>query len=151
MSEQATQLQSDSRAFDGRLILIIVVCTLVAEFLRGVKWLPFPIGLSLVYYFALLIGYWIGRRPTLTFTQFALRLTGYLIVVVTGLWAIPTILTRWVWKPIAFGVPVLLIGVWAYWMPPLYPTERKRGRFSLWLLCCIAFAVFYGWVVNSGD
>jgi hypothetical protein len=63
MSEDAKQLPASSQAFDNRLIFTVIICTLIAEALRGIKWLPFPIGLSLVYYFVFVIGYWIGGNP----------------------------------------------------------------------------------------
>ena len=149
MSEEPKQLPSDSQAFDNRLIFTVIICTLMAEALRGIKWLPYPIGLSLVYYLVFLIGYWIGRKPDLTFGRFVRRLTAYLLIFVAGLWAIPELLTRLVWRPAAYAAPVMAMSILAYWMRPLYPVQRKRGRFSIWLLCSIALAILYGWAMRS--
>jgi hypothetical protein len=80
MPQAAEPIQPDNQAFDGRLILTVILCTLIAEALRDMSWLPYPIGIALVYYVVLIIGYWFGRRPALTFGRFTLRLTEYLIV-----------------------------------------------------------------------
>jgi len=117
--------------------------------LRGFKWFPYPIGIVFVYYVAFIVGYWVGRRPATTFGRYALRLTGHLIIFVAGVWAIPQLLANMIWKPAAYAVPMLLVAVWAYWMQPLYPGVRKRGRFWVWLLFSVVLALLYGWVMKS--
>jgi hypothetical protein len=129
MSEEARQLQPSNQFLDTRSLVTIIFCSLVAQGLRGIEWLPYGIALPLLYYFALLTGYWFGRRPTLGFGPFALRLTVYIAILIAGLWAIPELLSHWIWKPMAHAAPILVVAILAYWMRPLYPSQNKRGRF----------------------
>jgi len=149
MSEAAPPIQTSNQAFDGRLITIIVICTLVAEALRNVKWLPAPIALGFVYYAALMVGYWIRPRPALSFGSFTLRLATYLVILVAAIWAVPHLLVKVLWKPIAYGLPMLVGLASAYWLRPLYPGRYKSGRLWVWLVFSFVLAIFYGWAMRS--
>ena len=146
MSEETRNLQGSSQYSDNRGLVTVVVVTLIAEGMRGIN--CFPVGLLLVYVIVFLISYWIGRRPPIPFGRFTLRLVSNLLIVLAGLWAIPELLNKWVWTPLAYALPALGVAIWCYWVPPLYPSQRKRARLWVWLLFSIVLAVLYGWAMK---
>jgi hypothetical protein len=149
MSQEVNHLDSRNQSWDNRSLFTVFICTLIARGLRGLGWMSYLVGLLLAYYVVLLIGFWVGRRPVLAFRQFATRITAFLLIMLAGCWAIPALLSHWIWRPAAFAVPVLAAAISVYWVPPLYPDQGKRVRFWVWLLCSIAFAVLIGWVEHG--
>ena len=144
MPETQHQEKTDNRVL-SRGTWVVVACTLAGNALDKGGYIGFPFGLILAYSIALPIEYWFLPRPRVGYGRFLVTVASYMLIFLAGFWALPRLLEKWLWRPLAYAVPVLILGISTYWLPRLYPAERKRERFWLWSLCVIAFAIFYGW------
>lgn len=92
------------------------------------------------------VGYWIGRPPQESFGRFALRVVSYFLLLAVGLWAVPVLLSKWIWPPLAFGGSALVFGILLYWVPPLLPTQKKQHNLWVWVIWVVVIAVIWGFL-----
>ena len=152
MAETNEQPKKTDPSWDGRTIATIAIATGLAQIItRNIDWLPFPLGLMLAYLVVLLVGYWIGRRPPVNFGRFALTVVGYLLLLTAGIWAVPELLSKLIWRQLAFGGSILAFGILAYWLPPLYPNvgQKKQPALWVWVICVTIVAVVWGYFATD--
>jgi len=138
---------TDKRLFSPGT-LMVVACTVAASALDKGGYLEFTLGLLLFYSIALPIEYWFLPKPRLGYSKYLVLVAAYMLIGLTGFWALPRMLERWLGKPLAYGLPIMVLGIAAYWLPRLYRPE-KRERLWLWSLCVIAFAVLFAWTKHE--
>ena len=148
MSEQEAKFEEKVRPLSGRAILTVSVCAIAATVLDDLGWLPYIGGFTLASAFALVIDYWIAPKPLVSFRIWVLKILAFFIPVLLGLWIIPKFLSRWIWPPLAHGLPALILFMSIYWMPPLYPIKRREALWQ-WVLISFGFALLFAWLGHS--
>ena len=126
---------------------ITIIGTLGANVLRHGEIVPFPYEYMVSYTVAFLIGYWIPPKPAQSFRHYAGRTLSIVSILHAGLWAAPQMLNRFLWTPLAYGLPAFALMIWAYWVKPLDPTNTKQNKFWVHLLIAAALAIVYTWVI----
>jgi hypothetical protein len=76
------------------------------------------------------------------FAIWVLKILNAFIIILLGLWIIPRALSRWIWAPLAYGLPALILFVSIYWIPPLYPIKRSNTLWK-WVLFSFGFALVF--------
>src|SRR4030095_4994809 len=122
MSEQEAQFEDKLKAGSGRAILTTFACVIAANIFKDLGWLPYIVGFSLASAVGLLIEYWIPPKPPVSFSVWLVKIIGLFVLILIGLWILPRFLSRWVWSPLAYGVPSFVLFISMHWIPPLYPT-----------------------------
>jgi hypothetical protein len=145
MSEQEAQFERKLRPWSGRAILTTFACVIAAMVFEDLGWLPYIGGFSLASAFALVIEYWIPPKPPVSFPIWVLKILAFFIPILLGLWIIPKVLSRWIWAPLAYGLPTFILFISIYWMPPLYPIKRSDALWK-WLLFSFGFALVFAWI-----
>lgn len=120
-------------------------CVIAANVFKDLGWLPYIIGFLLASAVALVIEYWVPPKPPVSFPIWVLKILALFIPVLLGLWIIPKALSRWIWAPLAYGLPVLILFFSLYWMPPLYPIKRSDALWK-WVLMSFGFALAFAWI-----
>jgi hypothetical protein len=146
MSATAKQLEQNERSWSNRALPLIIIANLVGNYSESAGLLPEPVGLLLAYFVVFTIGYWIGPRPPLGFGKFTFRLAVAQGLILLGLWTVPQLLIKVLWWPLAHGLPALAVAIAFYWMPPVYPTQKKPVRFSVWLIGSLAVVGLLVWL-----
>ena len=140
MPEKLELYEHKLRADSPRQILKIISALIFADVAQSYGWLPYFPAFILIYAVAYLIDYWIPPRPPENFFVWMVKvilLMGYMLL---GVWLAPRLLSRWIWIPLAYGIPVLLLALSTYWIPPLYPVKREES-FRKTMIWSIVFAV----------
>jgi hypothetical protein len=94
-----------------------------------------------------LIGYWLPPRPKVSFTKWLVTMELIIVVGVISLWFIPRFLRELMPVTLAYGLPLLLIGVSLYFTPNLY-NDRKRGSLLMWVVGSCVFALLFGLLMS---
>ena len=150
MADVESQYERKVNSWFGLRFWTTFFCVIAANVLRDLGWLPYVAGFTIAYAVAMLVEYWIPPKPPISFPMWVVKIVSFLFLILLGMWLIPILLRRWVWTPLAFGVPTFILFLSLYWMPPLYPIKRRDALWK-WLLFTIGFAIFYGWAMNMAD
>ena len=106
-------------------------------------WFPHLIGYALGFALVLLVEYWIPPRPPVTFHLWSLKVIFLGLYFVYGLWFLPHWISKWIWTPLAYGVPTFTLVTLLHWMPPLYPVP-KNINIGSWVFFSFVVAIVYG-------
>lgn len=142
MSEQEAQFEEKTNPFSGRAILTTFVCVIAANVFKEQGWLPYIVGFSLAAAVALIIEYWIPPKPPVSFLAWSVKIFVYFVLITLGLWAIPTFLSRWIWPPLAYGLPTFVLFLSTHWLPSLYPSKGREALWK-WILFSLGFGLLY--------
>lgn len=142
MLEQEAQFEQKTSPFSGRATLNTILSVVAANVFKDLGWLPYLVGFSLAYAVALLIEYWIPPKPPVSFLAWAGRILVYFVLILLGLWALPSLLSRWLWPPLAYGLPAFVSIVLIYWLPPIYPSKGKND-FWQWILYSLGAGLLF--------
>ena len=149
MSEPENIYERKVNPLAGHSFLSILFCVIAANVFEKLGWLPYIVGFTLASAIALLIEYWIPPKPPVSFPVWGLKVITLIILILLGLWIIPIFLSRWLWPPLAYGLPTFILFASLYWMPPLYPIKRRDALWK-WILLALGFALlmsFMGYYV----
>jgi hypothetical protein len=102
-------------------------------------WIGYALGFALVTLFV----YWIPPKPPVTFHLWSLKVIFLALYLVYGLWFLPHWISKWIWTPLAYGVPTCILVTFLYWMLPLYPVQKKTS-IGWWIFVSFVIAVWYG-------
>ena len=142
MSEQETQFEQKLKRISGRAILTMFACVIAANAFQDLGWLPYIVGFTLASAIALIIEYWIPPKPPVSFPVWLAKIFAFFILIMLGLWIVPRFLSRWIWSPLAYGLPTFILFMSIYWMPPLYPIKRKDALWK-WILLSLGFGLVF--------
>lgn len=145
VSEEEAQFKHKLRPYSGWALSTMFVCVIAANVFQDLGWLPYIVGFSLASALVLVIEYWISPKPPVSFPIWVLKILALLIFVLLGLWIIPKVLSRWIWAPLAYGLPAFISLLSIYWMPPLYPIKRSDTLWK-WALISFGFALVFAWM-----
>jgi hypothetical protein len=135
--------QFERKLRSGRAFLTMLLCAIVANLFNDYGCLPFIVGYTLTFAIAIVIEYWIPPKPPVTFPIWVLKILSLSVPIPLALWLIPKLLSRWIWPPLAYGLPAFILTMANYWIPPLYPIKRDNALWK-WVLFSIGFALIFG-------
>ena len=110
-----------------------------------IDWGGLPLNLAFVVSFTAfhVVDYWIPPRPPGSFTVWTIKAIAHYVPILLVLFVISPLLSRWIWPSLAYAVPVFIIALSSYWLPPLYPV-KKRDSLRKRLLISLGMAVGAG-------
>jgi hypothetical protein len=152
MVDESAKYRRKLRADSPRQIIGILVCVIFANVAKDAGWLPcipaFVLAMTVEY----IVDYWIPPRPPSGFIAWAAKVVVLMAYLLAGFWLLPIVLSKFIWRPLAFGVPVFLFCVSTQWIRPLYPVQRDRTwRATLVFSAVLALVLaLVGTFVSSG-
>src|SRR5215468_9271543 len=106
MSDASAQYERKLRPDSPRQIVGIIVCVLFANIAKDAGWLPYIPAFLLAMTVEFLVDYWIPPRPPLGFAVWTAKVVILTTYGLVGFWLLPHILSKFIWRPVAYGVPV---------------------------------------------
>ena len=123
-------------------------CFILADMVSNAGWLPHALALMLAFIFAFTIDYWRHPRPSISFVRWSGKLMLLSVYLLCGLWVAPLILRKWLWPPIASGVPIFLLFLSMHWIPTLKGPKPKESMKEV-LVVSSAFAFIIAFTETS--
>ena len=146
MGVSETEEQYWRKAGSWTLILTIGVATFVAKAVEDIWNIPYFIPFGFVFWLGFLVEYWIPPKPPISFLVWFFKATIWSLGFVFSFALIPDLLANYIWKPLAYGLPVLAFFLGSYWLLPAYPNNKKATLKNL-ILIGLIFAVVYGTIM----
>ena len=142
MAEDSAKYEHKLRADSPRQILGILFCFVFAKVAKDAGGIPYPpafvLGAGVVYS----IDYWISPKPPVGFLVWLFKVWLFMAYLVFGIWLVPIMLSKVIWRPLAFGIPAFLVGLSLRWIPSIYPIKRDDSWMKTLLLSCGLAIVF---------
>ena len=147
MTEQKTESagsEEKSSRLPGRFYLVIFISSGVSTILNKSSVLPVIVAYVLGYFIGGLVFYWVPPRPSVRFSVWFVRLTGLFALALVGLWAIPILLGRWMWPPLAYGSMAFLTFLLLFFIPPIRAAQKRKIALWQWVIFCTVFGLLFG-------
>lgn len=142
MPEFEAEFERKLNPWSTRAMLTTFLCVIAANVFDDLGWLPYIGGFGLAMAIALVIEYWIPPKPPVSFPIWLLRILTLIVSGLLGLWFIPKFLSGWIWPPLAYGLPTLILFLSLRWIPPLYPVKRREALWK-WVLTSFGAALLF--------
>jgi hypothetical protein len=142
MTEDSEKYRHKLRADSPRQIIGIIFCVLFANIAKDAGWLPYIPAFVLAFTVAYLADYWFPPRPPMGFPIWFVRVVLLMGLMLLGTWLVPRLLSKWIWTPLAYAIPVFLLFLFSHWLSPLYPIKREKS-FKKTLIASLVFAVIF--------
>jgi hypothetical protein len=145
MEELEEQYRRKTSSF-WSLLLTVGVASFAATALENIWNVPYFATFAFFFWLGFLVEYWIPPRPPTSFLVWVVKTSIFAVAFAFCLWIIPNFLANYIWKPLAYGLPVFAFFTGSYWLMPLYPT-RKKATLKDMMLIGLIFAVVYGTIM----
>jgi hypothetical protein len=108
-------------------------------------------SLILAYSVVIILCYWIGPRPPVSFRRYLYGMGAFMSSAVLALWLMPLELSKRMPMSIAVALPIFVIVTSSYWAHPLlvHSNSIKRPRLGCWILGSLAISIFMGWISRN--
>jgi hypothetical protein len=131
------KIAADAALLIAQIILFALVLTVAQDVFHLRKFLAFMIGYGVFY----ILSFWASPKPNVSFGHWVLRIVLIISYAIIGLWIIPSLLSRVMWAPIAYGASTFLVVLSVHWIPPVHPAKRTTFKSTL-IFATIASVVF---------
>jgi len=138
---KAEEPQEKLKPFSGGSFLITLIAAGVSTIFSERHMLPYIVTYMFVFFMGHLI--FDLTPPPVRSAVWVVRIKAMLILMLTGLWAGPVFLSRFIRPPLAYGLSIFVSAMLIHFIPPISAQQRKMPLWK-WSIFCAGFGLLLG-------